>query len=72
MLLLSRMCSQDAGSGLAECTLMLAGFLLASSAVGLFIGVFFGLLPIVLKALAAKKNESRIAVTYDGVTSRMK
>jgi hypothetical protein len=68
VLLLSRMSSQDAGSSLAEFALMLAGFLLASSVVGIFVGVLFGLTPMVLQAFDAKKNGNGIDVTYDRVT----
>ena len=64
MALFSRMCSQDAGSSLAEFALVLAGFLLASSVVGLIIGICFGFIAITLKALAAKRNGDRITVTH--------
>ncbi len=64
MLLLSRMCSEDSGSSLAEFAFVFAGFLLASSVIGLVIGAFFGLLPMVLEFLGAKKNGNRVAATY--------
>jgi hypothetical protein len=70
VLALSRMYSQDSGSSLAECALVVAGFLLAASVVGLVAGIFFGPVPILLEALVAKKNS--IAVTYERVTSKLK
>ncbi len=65
MLLLSRMCSDNSGSSLTEFAFVLAGFLLASSVVGLVVGLLFGLLPMVLEFLAANKNGNGVAHSYD-------
>ncbi len=70
MSLLSRMYSQDSGSSLGDWAPIVAGFLLASCVVGFVVAIFVGLVPILLKALAAKKNS--MADRDEWVTSKLK